>query len=47
MLVQHNLAYLDYYTLTSANYVNLPEKMDIQLVSDLISFLSLKLSGIL
>lgn len=47
MLVQHNLAYLDYYTFTSANYVNLPEKMDIQPVSDLISFLSLKLSGIL
>ena len=47
MLVQHNPAYLDYYTFTSANYINLPEKMDIQLVSDPIPFLGLKLSGIL
>lgn len=46
MLVQHNLAYPDYYTFTSANYINLPEKMDIQLLSDTAPFLCLKSSRI-
>lgn len=41
-----NLAYLDIHIYIS-NYVNsLPEKMDIQSVSDLISSSGLKLSGI-